>query len=389
MRTTLAAGESLAAPATPTTTTGRLASLDAFRGLTIAGMLLVNNPGTWSSIYAPLRHAEWHGWTPTDLAFPFFLFLVGVAMTFSYGKLLERGAGRGPLLLKALRRSAILFGIGLFLHGFPKYDLTTIRIPGVLQRIALASFLATVPVLFTRARGQALTATGLLLGYWALMTLVPVPGIGAGVLEPGQDLGAYLDRAVFGTAHLWKSARTWDPEGLLSTLPAVGTVLLGVLAGHWIRAGHEPRRLVGGLVGLGIALTILGSVWGVVFPINKNLWTSSYAVFTAGLGCLVLALCYWLIDMKGYRRWSIPFIVFGTNAIAAFVLSTFGARVLNLIRSTAATGEVVTLQGLIYRSAFASWLQPLNASLAFALCYLCFWLALVSILYRRRIFIKI
>jgi predicted acyltransferase len=246
-----------------------------------------------------------------------------------------------------------------------------------------------VPVLFTRARGQALIAAGLLLGYWALMTLVPVPGIGAGVLEPGQDLGAYLDRAVFGTAHLWKSARTWDPEGLLSTLPAVGTVLLGVLTGHWIRAGHEPRRLMGGLVGLGLGLTILGSVWGMIFPINKNLWTSSYAVFTAGLASLVLALCYWLIDMKGYRRWSIPFIVFGTNAIAAFVLSTFGARVLNLIRSTDATGKVVTLQAQIYRSAFASWLQPLNASLAFALCYLLFWLALVSILYRRRIFIKI
>jgi predicted acyltransferase len=375
--------------ARPLTPPGRLASLDVFRGLTIAGMLLVNNPGTWSQIYGPLRHAEWHGWTPTDLIFPFFLFIVGVAMTFSYGKLLERGAGRGPLLLKALKRSAILFGIGLVLHGFPSYNFATIRIPGVLQRIALASFLATVPVLFTRARGQALTAGALLLGYWALMTLVPVPGIGAGVLEPGQDLGAYLDRAVFGTAHLWKSAKTWDPEGLLSTLPAVGTVLLGVLTGHWIRAGHAPRRLVGGLVGLGIAFTLLGSAWGMVFPINKSLWTSSYTVFTAGLACFVLALCYWLVDMKGYRRWAIPFVIFGTNAIAAFFLSTFGARVLGLIKVAGADAKQISLQAAIYRSSFASWLPPKNASLAFALCYVLFWLGVMAILYRRRIFIKI
>lgn len=398
MKATTATESTAAAAATATTTAPdagpkapatRLASLDAFRGITIAGMLLVNNPGTWSQIYAPLRHAEWHGWTPTDLIFPFFLFIVGVAMTFSYGRLLERGAGRRDLLLKALRRSAILFGIGLFLHGFPRYDFSTIRIPGVLQRIAVASFLATIPVLFTRKRGQAITAGALLLGYWALMTLVPVPGIGAGVLEPGKDLGAYIDRMILGTEHLWRYSKTWDPEGILSTLPAVGTMLLGVLVGHWIRAGHDDRRLVTGLLGAGVALTLMGWLWGTVFPINKNLWTSSYTVFTAGLACLTLAACYWLIDTKGYRRWAVPFIVFGTNAIAAFVLSTFTARVLNLIKLTGADGTQTALQAIIYRSAFASWLEPINASLAYALCYVLVWLGAMTILYRKRIFIKI
>jgi predicted acyltransferase len=388
-----AATAPVAAPpeARPLTPPARLASLDVFRGLTIAGMLLVNNPGTWSQIYGPLRHAEWHGWTPTDLVFPFFLFIVGVAMTFSYGKLLERGAGRRELIWKAFKRSAILFGIGLFLHGFPSYNFSTIRIPGVLQRIALASFLATIPVVFTRARGRAITAGVLLLGYWAIMTLVPVPEFGAGVLEPGKDLGAYVDRAVFGTAHLWKQSKTWDPEGLLSTIPAVGTVLLGVLVGHWVRAGHAPRRMLGGLVVMGVVFTLLGSAWGVVFPINKSLWTSSYTLFTAGLGSLTLAACYWLVDVKGYRRWALPFTVFGTNAIAAFFLSTFGARLMGLIKVAAGPeGKEIALQAAIYRSTFVpAFSAPKNASLAFALCYVLLWLGVMAILYRKRIFIKV
>src|SRR5690606_22003952 len=190
-------GATAPAPAGGGTASGRLVSLDAFRGLTIAAMLLVNNPGTWSAIYAPLRHAPWHGWTPTDLIFPFFLFIVGVAMVLSFERLEARGATRGALVAKAARRAAILFALGLVLHGFPRYDFSTIRIPGVLQRIAIAYLCATPALLWLRWRGQAVLCAALLLGYWALMTLVPVPGVGAGVLEPGQDLGAWIDRAVF------------------------------------------------------------------------------------------------------------------------------------------------------------------------------------------------
>ena len=367
---------------------GRLVSLDAFRGMTIAGMLLVNNPGTWSHIYAPLRHAPWHGWTPTDLIFPFFLFIVGVAMTFSYGKRLERGADRGVLLRKAARRSLILFGLGLALHGFPNYDLSTIRIPGVLQRIALASFCATAIVLAFRVRGQAIAAAVLLLGYWALITLVPVPGVGAGVLEPGQDLGAWLDRMIFGTQHLWVYAETWDPEGLLSTMPAVATVLLGVLVGHGIRADRPERAKLTGLLAFGAAATLVGLAWGTVLPINKNLWTSSYAVLTAGLGALFLGACYWLIDIRGRRGWATPFVIFGTNAIAAFFLSSLFARILNLI-TVGSGAEATTLKAFLYQTAFASWLSPINASLAFAISYVLVWLGAMAVLYRKGIFIKV
>lgn len=196
----------------------RLQSLDAFRGATIAAMLLVNNPGTWSAIHPPLRHAAWHGWTPTDLIFPFFLFIVGVAITFSFASRASVGAGRSDLMRNALRRAVILFGLGLLLHGFPNYlDLSSLRIPGVLQRIALAYLAATALVLYLRPRGQALATAALLLGYWALLMLVPFPGGSPGVLEPGMDLGAFIDRTLFGERHLWASARTWDPEGLLST----------------------------------------------------------------------------------------------------------------------------------------------------------------------------
>ncbi|HEX7120070.1 MAG TPA: DUF5009 domain-containing protein [Longimicrobiales bacterium] len=365
---------------------GRLASLDAFRGMTIAAMLLVNNPGSWSHIYPPLRHATWHGWTPTDLIFPFFLFIVGVAMTFSFARRLERGASRRELLRKAARRSLVLFGLGLLLHGFPDYDLAAIRIPGVLQRIALASFAASAIVLCVGARGQAAAAAALLLGYWALLSWVPVPGIGAGVLEPGKDLGAWLDRMIFGTEHLWRYSRSWDPEGLLGTLPATASVLLGALAGHWIQSRRAGRASARGLALGGAAAVAVGLAWDTAFPINKNLWTSSYAVFTAGLAALMLAGCHALIDVHGRRRWATPFVVFGTNAIAAFFLSSLAARVLNLVRVGA---NETPLKAFLHDALFASWLAPVDASLAFAVTYVLAWLGAMSALYRKGIFIKV
>ncbi len=381
---------SSAAPAPSTVESSRrLDSLDVFRGLTIAAMLIVNNPGSWAHVYPPLLHAPWHGWTPTDLIFPFFLFIVGVSLVFSFDARKARGATDGELLVKAAKRAAILFGLGLLLHGFPGYDLTTIRIPGVLQRIALAYIVAVPFVLRLHWRALAGASATLLLGYWALLTLVPHPGGGAFTLEPGGDLGAWLDRAVFGEAHLWSQSQTWDPEGLLSTLPAVATVLTGALAGRWLRSARQASTKGLGLLAAGIAGLVIGLAWDALFPINKNLWTSSYVVFTSGFACVLLAACYWTIDVRGWSRWSLPFRVYGRNAIAAFFLSSLFARVLNIVRVPAPDGSAVALKTWLWSEVFSP-LGPLRAaSLAFALAYVTFWLGCMAVLYRQRIFIKV
>jgi len=367
----------------------RMLSLDAFRGLTIASMLLVNNPGSWSHIYPPLKHAAWNGWTPTDLIFPFFLFIVGVAMTLSFGKLLERGASRNELMLKTAKRAALIFVVGLALHSFPwiGYDFAHLRIPGVLQRIAIAYFFASAIYLFVptlKARVVALAV--LLFGYWFLQTLVGVPGGLTGVLKPGMDLGAYIDRIIFTQDHLWSQSRTWDPEGLLSTIPAIGTALLGAFAGEWLKSGRTQTEKTLGLFIAGAVGLVIGGMWGWVFPINKALWTSSYVLFTAGFAAQTLAMCYWLIDVKRYQRWTMPFVVFGTNAIAAFFLSSAGARTLNLIK---VGPDDLSLKTFIYRNFYESWATPINASLAFAVTYVLFWLGIMTILYKKRIFIKL
>ena len=390
MMTTTVTSAAPASHATASTSldrrSNRLVSLDAFRGITIAAMLLVNNPGSWSHIYAPLRHAEWHGWTPTDLIFPFFLFIVGVAMTLSFAKLRARGDSRRSMLAKAAKRAAILFALGLLLHGFPGYDLATIRIPGVLQRIALASFAASVIVIFLGSRGRLIALLTLLFGYWALQTLTSIPGAGPSVLEPGRDLGAYIDRAVFTETHLWSQSKTWDPEGLLSTLPAIGTVLCGVFVGSLLHAATiTPQRKVGTLIAAGIGAIVAGLIWNLWFPINKNLWTSSYVVFTAGLACIVLAACYWIVDVRGRSRLLLPFTIYGMNAIAAFVLSGLFARVLSLVR----VADGVTLKSHIYNSYFLSWATPVNASLAFAVAFVVVWLGAMWVLYWKRVFIKV
>lgn len=369
----------------------RLLSLDAFRGITIAGMLLVNNPGSWSHIYPPLEHAAWNGWTPTDLIFPFFVFIVGVAMTFSFGKQIESGAERNQLLLKTAKRALLIFLTGLAIHSFPwvGYDYSHWRIPGVLQRIAIAYLFAATIYLFTTVRGQVIAIATLLVGYWLLQTLVPVPGGFTGVLKPGLDLGAYIDRSIFTENHLWREAKTWDPEGLLSTLPAIGTALLGGLAGQWIRSRRSQLEKVTGLFIAGAVLLCLGGMWGWVFPINKSLWTSSYVLFTAGFAAQFLAFCYWLIDVQGYQRWAKPFIIYGMNAIAAFFLSAVVARTMNLIKVGGPDGSPVALKTFIYKSFYESWLAPINASLLFAISYVLLFLGILTIMYRRKIFIKL
>ncbi|MFQ5537107.1 MAG: acyltransferase family protein [Gemmatimonadota bacterium] len=368
-----------------TTVPARLTSLDAFRGLTIAGMILVNNPGSWAHVYAPLRHAEWNGWTPTDLIFPYFLFILGVAVPFSFSRRLSEGARRVDLFRHVLRRAVILIALGLFMRIFPDMHVSGIRWPGVLQRIGLVYLAAAGLYLAAGPRARWAWTGVLLFGYWAAMTLIPVPGYGAGDLTPEGNLAAWVDRLLM-SGHLYQG--TWDPEGLLSTLPAVATALLGVLTGEWIRSERGGERKVRGMLAAGATLVAVGWAWGLIFPINKNLWTSSYVVFTAGTALLLFGAMYWALDVKGWKgRGSLPLVVYGMNAIAVFVLSGLVTKM--LIRVHTGGGDGPSAYAWIYRNLFASWAGDLNGSLAFALAYVTFWWGAMALLYRRGIFIKI
>lgn len=366
-------------------TSGRLVSLDAFRGLTIAGMILVNTPGSWAHVYAPLRHAEWHGWTPTDLIFPYFLFIVGVAIPFSFSRRLAEGARRTDLFRHVVRRSLILVAVGFFLRLFPDFEVAGMRWPGVLQRIGVVYLAAAGLYLAFRPAGRWAATWILLLGYWAAMALVPVPGYGVGDLSPEGNLAAWLDRLLM-DGHLWQG--TWDPEGFLSTLPAVATTLLGIFTGEWLRSGRGGREVTRGLLLAGAVLVPAGMAWGILFPINKNLWTSSYVLVTAGTALLLFGAMYWAIDVKRWRGWwHKPMVVYGMNAIAVYALSTLVTKLMIRIRVGGADGT--SLYAWIYRNVFASWAGDLNGSLAFAVSYVALWLGLMWVLYSRRIFIKI
>jgi len=364
----------------------RLISLDAFRGLTIAGMILVNNPGSWSYVYAPLQHAEWNGWTPTDLIFPFFLFIVGVAISFSLGKRLERGDARAQLYRKVIARSLLIFAIGLFLNGFPSFDLGTIRFLGILQRIALVYLFASLVVVSLEVRGQAIFAGVLLLGYWALMTLVPVPGYGAGDLSVEGNLAAHTDRFFLG-GHMWRE--TWDPEGLLSTIPAIATALLGAFVGSLLRSGRDKVEIASWMFAWGWAGILAGLIWNPFFPINKSLWTSSYVLFSAGAALSCLAVCYWLIDVQGWQKWAKPAVMMGMNPLVIFALSVLLVKILVRVHVPVEAGDTVSLYAWIYSTIFLPWAGELNGSLAFALTNVVLWLALAALLYRRNIFIKV
>jgi predicted acyltransferase len=366
----------------------RLEALDVFRGATIAGMIVVNNPGTWAHVYPPLLHAEWHGWTFTDTIFPFFLFIVGVSIAFSFGERRRLGASTGRLAVHTLRRSAIIFGIGLALNllSFAVFSRATLRIPGVLQRIGVCFLAAGLIFLWLGARGSAAAAAVLLLGYWALMALVPVPGYGTGRLDLEGNLAAYVDRLVLG-AHTWKPG--WDPEGPLSTLPAIATTLLGVLAGEWLRGTAPMRKKMTGLLVAGGAAALAGLLWHPVFPINKNLWTSSYALFMAGLAAAVLAACIAAVDLAGWKRWAAPFRWLGTNAIAAFVLSTAATILLLAIKWAGPDGKPRSLYAAIHRTVFDRFADARLGSLLFSLTYLALWLALFGLLYRKKVFVKV
>ena len=377
----------------------RLLSLDVFRGMTIAGMVLVNNPGTWSAIYSPLEHAEWHGTTPTDLVFPFFLFIVGISVTLALGRRVELGGINKDIYLKIFRRSLIIFGLGLFLAIFPFYNFTKsewfdfshLRIMGVLQRIAVCYLISSLIFVRTNWKQQAIIGGALLLIYWALMTLISVPGCEITTFDDkGCNLAAYVDRLVLTENHIWKSSKIFDPEGLLSTLPAIATTLAGILCGHWLRREKNDYEKVAGLFFFGVVTMAVGWAWSFWFPLNKALWTSSYVLYTAGLALCFLGFCYWLIDIKGYRKWAKPFMIFGVNALALFVFSGLLSKLMGLIKvGSDANGNSISLQGWIFNSIFLPFAAPINASLMFAVSYILLWLFLMWLLYRKQIYIKV
>jgi len=378
-------------------TSKRLVSLDAFRGATIAGMILVNNPGTWSAVYPQLRHAAWHGWTFTDWIFPFFLWIVGVAMTFSFAKRVEAGGAKGKLVVHVLRRSAVIFALGLFLAGFPfglfldhHFSWATIRIPGVLQRIAICYLFGSIIYLYTGLRGQILWLIGLLGGYWLLMAFVQVPGYGAGLYDPVGNLCWWVDTQVL-AGHTWRGSPVpgFDPEGVVSTLPSIATVLFGVLTGRWLRSKNSREEKTVWMFVCGNALLLLGAILDMWIPINKQLWTTSYSIFMAGWALDCLAIFYWLIDVKGYTKWATPFVIYGMNAIAVYVLSGIVARLLGLIKVTMQDGSSTSLQSYIFQNFFIPLASPINASLLFGICFVLALFVVAWIMWKRKWFLKV
>jgi predicted acyltransferase len=375
---------------------GRLASLDAFRGFTIAAMVLVNNPGDWSNLYPQLAHASWNGWTFTDTIFPFFLFIGGMSMALSLGRLAAAGADRPALLRKLAVRALLIFLIGFMLNLVPHFDFATVRVPGVLQRIALCTLLAAPIVVYCNWRQQLAWIAGLLGAYCVLMLWVPVPGIGAGVLEKGQDFGAYIDRFLLGN-HMWAQSKTWDPEGLASTIPALCSQLVGVLAGRWLLSGTDRAGQTVWLLLAGLLLLALGSILdAILMPINKSLWTPSFCLLMSGWALLAFAAFYWLLDAtpsaalrQAAARWSKPFIIYGMNALFVFALSGLIAKMLGFIKFVQPDGSQLALARLLYAPIRALPLAPANTSLLYALLFNAFMFGIAWVMWRKKWFVKV
>jgi predicted acyltransferase len=364
----------------------RLLSLDAFRGFTMAAMVLVENPGTWP-VYRQLYHAKWgEPITFTDWIMPFFLFAMGISIVLSLTKRRSSGAGKSKLIQKVILRSLLLFGLGILLHLFYFVLFGRMRIPGILQRIALVYFFCALLFLLSSRKIQIFSVFILLIGYWLLMTLIPVPGIGPANLEPDTNLAAWMDQTLMGS--FLRNPRS-DPQGLLSTLPSIAIGLIGMLAGQWLlkrnKAGKKAKRILLS----GVILIVVGWVWGLVFPMIRELWTSSYVLFTAGIALAVWGAFYWLVDVKGYKRWTKPFAVYGVSCILIFVISHVVGAIPYAIRVPVANSQNPSLQAFFMRYVFQSWLNPQSASLAFAICVVLFWLIPLWIMYNKRIYIKI
>jgi predicted acyltransferase len=363
----------------------RLSSLDAFRGMTIAGMILVNNPGSWQHVYAPLRHAEWHGWTPTDLVFPFFLFIVGISVSLALSKRMSRGDSTISLYEKIFRRSLILFALGILLRLLFRFDFAHLRIPGVLQRIAICYLVSALIFSKVRTKGRIAVTACLLVGYYLVMKFVPVPGYGAGVWDYQGNLCGYLDTKLLG-GHLYKPQ--FDPEGILSTFPAIATTMLGTLAGDWLRSSRDVFRKSGGFLAGGAVLAIAGLLLQPLFPINKQLWTSTYILFTAGTASILLGLCLGLMDGLRAKKWAYPFLVLGANAIFVYVASTVMVKLLLEIKVPSDQGTL-SLYAYIYEQLLAPLAGHINGSLLFPLLFLVFWFLIMIPFYRKKIYIRI
>jgi len=379
-----------------TSPSNRLTSLDAFRGFTIAAMVLVNNPGDWANLYPQLEHAKWNGWTFTDTIFPFFLFIGGVSMALSLGRLAAAGANKPMLLRKLALRAVIIFVIGFLLNLIPYFNFPVVRIPGVLQRIALCTLLAAPIVVYCSWRQQLWWIVGLLAAYCALMLGVDVPGYGAGVLEPGKDLGAYIDRILLGK-HLWVQSKTWDPEGFVSTIPALASQLIGVLCGRWLLTSTPRSEQTVWMMLMGLLLLALGSTFdAILMPINKSLWTPSFCLFMSGWALLGFSAFYWLLDGSqdaGVRaiatRWSTPFVIYGMNALFIFALSGLIAKMFGFIKFSQADGSQITLGKTLYAPIKALELAPVNTSLLYALLFNALMFLIAYGMWRKRWFVKV
>jgi predicted acyltransferase len=419
----------------------RLISLDVFRGFTILLMVIVNNPGSWGHIYAPLEHAEWHGSTPTDLVFPFFIFIMGTAIPFAMS------AKQFDLIVfnKIIVRSFRIFCLGLFLNYFSRIELfglkgvsllifrliitfglayallgnfnlkvktylvsgiftiliflaysqieayQDVRILGVLQRIGVVYFFTSLLYLKTNQKMQLLIASFILVSYWLLMAFVPVPGFGEANFEKGTNLAAWLDNLVL-NGHLWAYSKTWDPEGILSTLPAIATGIFGMYIGQILNLQIPKIEIAKKTVIIGIALVITGLIWNIVFPINKSLWSSSYVLYTAGIATLCLTLLYYIIDVSSYKKWTKFFLIWGVNPMIVFFFSGVIPRVLSSIKvqNPEVTAEQINLQNFIYTYEIVPLFNnPLNASLAFALLYALLWSVILWVFYKNKLIFKV
>ena len=379
-------------PQTLTKPSERLVFLDVVRGLTVAFMILVNNNGSEELAYWPLKHADWNGWTPTDLVFPVFLFLVGIAIVFSTASRMAHGEAKSVLVMHAFRRAAILFALGILIHGFPDYPLATLRIYGVLQRIAACYLVASILYLWDRRVITLVSVSAVcLLGYWILMRWVPVPGFGM----PGRDIPfldkeinwvSVVDRQLF-PGRLLEGTR--DPLGMISTIPAIATCLLGVLTGLWLRTQKGMTAKAGGMLAGAIAGLALGRFWAIWFPINKRLWTSSYVLYAAGWTLLVLTICYFVIEIRKHAgAWTYPWKVFGANAIFTYAFAELLSTVLEIIH-VGKNDQAITLKDLIYTRIFSPIGNPSFGSLLYSLSYVLVCFVPAVVLFRKRIFIKI
>ncbi len=374
------------------TSSARLLCLDVFRGLAVAGMILVDNPGDDNAAYWPIKHADWNGWTPADFIFPSFLFLVGISIVYSFRARLQRGESRSHIFVHAVKRALILIAVGLFVNAFPVFRLSEWRIEGVTQRIAICYLISAILVLWSDQRGQIATALACLLGYWALMRLLPVPGYGVPgrdipFLDPDRNMAAWLDRKLF-MGHLFDGTR--DPEGIISTIPAIPSCLIGVFTGRWLQSQRTAGVKVAGMLAAGIAGLIAGEIWNLWFPINKHLWTSSFAVFTAGFALVFLAFLYWALEIRRWRgAWTMPILVFGMNAIAGFVADSFVYGPAWSYYAQGPNGTTITWMQWANARFLSLGVSPANASLLYSLAAVLFCWILLWMLHRKKIFIKI